>query len=148
MIAWTPVPSPDGVKPASWRIRLPIRIGPLTGPTQTSFFSAALDTGALWTTFTEDYSLAAGFPEVSSGRPTSVRWFGVDHPAWLHKIQLVVALDPHVSDTVTPEPLDVLFIRQFPHATSGRPVSLAVLGMDAVQRLSLTLDGVARATRF
>lgn len=148
IVPWVSVPSPDGVKSSSWRIRLLVRPGPLDGESHSGFFDAILDTGALWTTFTENFAPAASISDITTGRPTRIQWLGLDHLGWLHRIRLILAIDPDQTDTVTLEPLDVLFIRQFPHGPAGRLVSLGVLGMDCMARLSLTLDGPSANTRF
>ena len=111
IIPWTAQPSPDGTKPASWRIRLLVRLSPLTGFSHSGFFHVVVDTGALWTTFTDDFGRAAGITDITQGRATTVRWFGLDHQAWQHRIRMTVALDSSAQDTVTPEPVDVLFMK-------------------------------------
>ena len=148
IIPWTAQPSPDGTKPASWRIRLLVRLSPLTGFSHSGFFHVVVDTGALWTTFTDDFGRAAGITDITQGRATTVRWFGVDHQAWQHRIRMTVALDSSAQDTVTPEPVDVLFMKGFPHPVTRRKVSLAVLGMDCVARFRFSLDGPSAVTRF
>ena len=148
IIPWTAQPSPDGIKPESWRIRLLVKLSPLTGLSHAAFFQVVLDTGALWTTFTEDFGRASGITDIQSGRATSVRWFGVDHDAWQHRIRMTVALDPSAQDTVTLEAVDVLFMKGFSHPVTKRNVSLAVLGMDCLTQLRFTLDGPSAVIRF
>ena len=76
IVPWTPQPSPDGVKPATWRVRLAVKLESPLGPSHSVFFHATAETGALWTTFTDDYARIAGIRDIESGRPTKVRWFG------------------------------------------------------------------------
>ena len=148
IVPWIAQPSPDGVKPASWRIRLLVRLASHEGISHAGFLDSILDTGAHWTTFTEDHAPAAGIDDITTGPATSVQWLGVNHAAWLHRLRLTIAIDPRQSDTVTPDAFDVLFIRRFPHARTKKLLSFAVLGMDCLRHLQLTLDGPAAATRF
>ena len=148
-VPWSPVPSPDGVKATSWRVKWLVSLATAASPSDRSrFFDAVLDTGAMWTTFTEDVAHAAGIDEITSGPATTVRWFGTSHKAWSHRITLQIFIEAGLVDSITISEIDALFVRNFMHAATGRPVSLAVLGMDAVSRLQLTLDGPAAATRF
>ncbi len=148
IVPWMPQPSPDGIRAASWRVRLLVRIGSLVGPTHSGFFQTTVDCGALWTTFTQDFARSADIADITTGLETRVRWMGIDHAAWQHRVKLTIAIDPHAVDTITPDPFDVLFIRRFPHPATRSSISLAVLGMDALALLRLTLDGPSAATRF
>jgi hypothetical protein len=148
MVPWLPQPSPDAVRPTSWRIRLLARLGPAHGASHRGSLAVTLDTGALWTTITDDHAVAAGINDIATGIPTEVNWLGLTHPAWQHRIRLTVDINPDQTDSITLDDLNILFIRQFPHVRTGRPVSLAVLGMDCLAQLRMTLDGPAAATRF
>jgi hypothetical protein len=148
IVSWTPQPSPDDVKPATWRVRLAVKLQSPAGPSHSVFFHATADTGALWTSFTDDYARIAGVWDIESGRPTKVRWFGLDLDGWQHRVGWSLATNQKRSETITFDPMDVLFIHRFAHPRSGKPVSLAVVGMDWLARLCLTLDGPAAVTRF
>jgi hypothetical protein len=125
-----------------------IRLQSPAGPPHSVFFHATADTGALWTTFTDDYARSAGIRDIEAGRPTKVRWFGRDFDAWQHRVGWSTAINPTISETITVESVDALFFHRFPHPNSGKPVSLAVLGMDWLARLCFTLDGPSAVTRF
>lgn len=148
IVPWTPQPSPDDVKPATWRVRLAVKLQSPAGPSHSVFFHATADTGALWTSFTDDYARIAGVWDIESGRPTKVRWFGLDLDGWQHRVGWSLATNQKRSETITFDPMDVLFIHRFAHPRSGKPVSLAVVGMDWLAHICVTLDGPAALTRF
>jgi|GEM_PF-1500096 len=150
IVPWTPQPSPDGIKSPSWRVRLMVKLQAPEGPFHSVFFYVTVDTGALWTTFTDDFARCAGIYDIESGLLTKVRWFGVDFDAWQHRVGWSMATNQRASETITFEPIDVLSIHRFAHpkSKSKRLVSLAVLGMDWLAHLRLTLDGPEIATRF
>lgn len=148
IVAWTPQPSPDGVKSISWRVRLAVKLQSPLGPAHSVFFHATADTGALWTTFTADYARIAGVSDIETGQPAKVRWFGSDLEGWQHRVSWSLATNQKRSETITFDPMDALFIHRFPHPRFGKLVSLAVLGMDWLAHLCVTLDGPAAATRF
>jgi hypothetical protein len=118
------------------------------GPLHSVFFYVTVDTGALWTTFTDDFARSAGVYDIESGLPTKVRWFGVDFDAWQHRVGWSIVTNQKGSETITFDAADVLFIHRFRHPTSGKLVSLAVLGMDWLSGICFTLDGPAAVTRF
>ena len=139
---WRQVPSPDGVKPVSWRIRLRVFLCVPGKEPGLDTVDTILDTGSPWSVLTED--LAAdycGIKDIEKGTGSSVSWLGSEMPAWQHRVKLVVPHSRNPKVTTTLDDFPILFVHSYVRPGASRPLSMAVLGADFCRHVLSILDG-------
>ena len=140
--SWKPVPSPDNVKPDSWRICVSVNLCAPGKEPAPNVVPAIVDTGSAWSVFTENIARHyCGIRDIETGPRTSVSWLGSTMPAWQHRIRLVIRHgdSPEVSTALDSFP--VLFVHSYVRPGHSRPLSLAVLGADFCQHVLSILNG-------
>lgn len=143
MIApWRAIPSPDNVKPSSWRMYVMTYLCAPGEEPLPNVVRAVLDTGSPWSVFTEDIAQRyCGIQDIETGRETSISWPGSTMPAWQHPVKLVIRhSDPPGVSTVFDE-FPVLFVHSYIRPGHARPSSLVVLGADFCRHILSVLSG-------
>ena len=139
---WYPIPSPDGVRPPSWRIRLRVHPCEPGRKPKCAPLYVILDTGSPWSVFTENTAAEhCGLRDIQTGRGTRVSWLGSEMPAWQHRVKLVIPLGDSPKVTTVLDDFPLLFVHSYVRPGSSRPLSLAVLGADFCRHVLSILDG-------